>query len=76
MVLSLLIKKFKSSTTSVYLEQPGFSSYNPLILVFQYFFIHKILVHPKKPEKSKKNPENLKNPISDFFEDLKSMHPI
>ena len=53
-VLSLLIKKFKSSTTSVYLEQPGFSSYNPLILVFQYFFIHKILVHPKKSGKSEK----------------------
>ena len=54
--------------------------------MFKSFFIHKILVHPKKSEKKSEKTEKIrknlqkseKNPINfkDFFEDLKSVHPI
>ena len=53
--------------------------------MFKFFFIHKILVHPKKsgknPKKSKKirkkseKSEKKSNKYKDFPKDLKSVHP-
>ena len=43
-------------------------------LVFKSFFIHKILVHPKKSEKKLKNPNNPKKILGFFLGDLKSLH--
>ena len=46
---------------------------NPSISVFKSFFIHKILVHPKKSgNKSGKKPKK----SEDYFEDLKSVYHI
>ena len=42
-------------------------------LAFKSFFIHKILVHPKKSEKTKKS-EKSEKILGFFLEDLKSLH--
>ena len=60
---------------------------NPSISVFNSFIVHKILIPPKIFQKNRKNPKNPKHPkkyekseknnkSKDFFEDLKSVHPL
>ena len=46
---------------------------NPSISVFKSFFIHKILVHPKKNGKKSEKSENFEEIQEFFWEDLKSV---
>ena len=56
-------KKSKFLFLGFKIRKPYLRVNNPSISVFTSFFIHKILVHPKKSgKKSEKNPINLKNP--------------